>query len=279
MSSTHTHTHIEVKHPLTVAYGGGLNSVALMLEWRRRKMPKPDLILFADTGGEKPETYAYNRFFSEQLKSMDYPELITVANDGMYKTLENNALLTKTLPSLAYGWKSCSDKYKKRPQEKYIKHWEPAKAAWKAGSKVTKLIGIDAGEVRRATMTEDDHYVYHYPLVVWDIDRQGCIDIITAAGLPLPPKSSCFFCPAMKKPEILELAEKNPELFARAVAMERNAAATNTTTKGLGRRFSWEQFVESKRLSLPLVEDKTVPEIADTACMCYDGDASCNVNQ
>jgi 3'-phosphoadenosine 5'-phosphosulfate sulfotransferase (PAPS reductase)/FAD synthetase len=44
--------------PLVVAYGLGVNSTALLVEFVKQGI-RPDLILFADTGGEKPETYAY----------------------------------------------------------------------------------------------------------------------------------------------------------------------------------------------------------------------------
>jgi predicted DNA-binding WGR domain protein len=44
--------------PLVVAYGLGVNSTAMLVEFARRGI-RPDLILFADTGGEKPETYQY----------------------------------------------------------------------------------------------------------------------------------------------------------------------------------------------------------------------------
>ncbi len=39
--------------PLVVAYGLGVNSTAMLVEF------VPHLILFTDTGGEKPETYQY----------------------------------------------------------------------------------------------------------------------------------------------------------------------------------------------------------------------------
>ena len=41
--------------PLVVAYGLGVNSTAMLGEFANRGV-RPDLILFADTGGEKPET-------------------------------------------------------------------------------------------------------------------------------------------------------------------------------------------------------------------------------
>jgi 3'-phosphoadenosine 5'-phosphosulfate sulfotransferase (PAPS reductase)/FAD synthetase len=42
--------------PLVVAYGLGVNSTAMLVEFAPRGI-RPDPVLFADTGGEKPETY------------------------------------------------------------------------------------------------------------------------------------------------------------------------------------------------------------------------------
>ena len=61
--------------------------------------------------------------------------------------------------------------------------------------------------------------------------------------LPQPGKSSCFFCPSMKKQEILYLKEHYPDLFNRAATLEENAMPYLKTVKGLGRSYSWkEQF-------------------------------------
>jgi hypothetical protein len=43
--------------PLVVAHGLGVSNTALLVEFARRHI-RPDLILFADTGGEKSATYA-----------------------------------------------------------------------------------------------------------------------------------------------------------------------------------------------------------------------------
>lgn len=96
----------------------------------------------------------------------------------------------------------------------------------------------------------DKKYEKHYPLYVWGWTREECVRVIERAGLPKPGKSSCFFCPSMKKKEIQALWEKYPDLFRRAVALEHGSAATNTSVKGLGRNWSWEryhdEFMENK---------------------------------
>src|SRR5438270_2775296 len=100
--------------PLVVAYGLGVNSTALLVEFVARGI-RPDLILFADTGGEKPETYAYLRVIRPFLARCDFPDVTVVRyrpKRAVYHTLEEQCLHTATLPSLAYGGKSCSLKYK-----------------------------------------------------------------------------------------------------------------------------------------------------------------------
>ena len=256
---------------LVASYGGGVNSKAMLIEWRNRGMPIPRLIMFADTGGEKPATYAEVESFSAWLESVGYPPIAVVRSTGKHGTLEAECLTQETLPSLAFGWKKCSDKYKARPQNNYVSAIETVRELWKTGGKVLKLIGIDAGEQRRAAITQDKRYNYRYPLVEWDIDRDECVKIIEAEGLPVPTKSSCFFCPASKKHEILSLANDHPDLFARAVAMEENAAKNLDTVKGLGRRFAWGEFVaETRRKELAVLPD---PDAAgsEEPCMCYDG--------
>jgi hypothetical protein len=94
----------------------------MLIEFVRRGI-KPDLILFADPGGEKPETYQYMEVIQLYLQSVGFPEVITVRYQpkrAVYHTLEGQCLHTGTLPSLAYGGKSCSLKYKRAPQDKMI---------------------------------------------------------------------------------------------------------------------------------------------------------------
>src|SRR5262245_7755264 len=117
-----------MNEPIVVAYGGGVNSTALLVGLSNRGQ-RPDLILFADTGGEKPGTYGYLTQVNMWLQSVGFPVVTPVSNDGMYRTLEAECLARSTLPSLAFGWRSCSDKYKRRPQDKFLAKWNPAVAA------------------------------------------------------------------------------------------------------------------------------------------------------
>ncbi len=257
----------ELGQPTALAYGGGLNSTALLIGLHERGM-RPDIILFADTGGEREETYRYVQTMRNWCASVGFPDIETVwrvTRDQKPKTLESLCLDKKMLPSLAYGFKKCSLKFKIQPQEKRLNHWAPAKTMWKAKGNILKYIGYDAGEVRRAKVlrSKDGKYVYQYPLISWGWGREECSAAIARAGLPLPGKSSCFYCPAMKKPEIRALPI---HLKDRAVIMERLAQPNLKKTKGLGRYFSWEEFLTG-------VCDTGQDDLFDTPCDCYDGPA------
>lgn len=205
---------ILTSQPLIVAYGLGVDSTAVLVELHKRNI-RPDAILFADTGDEKEETYAYLPIINAWLKAVGFPEVTIVRYipkhfEGLpYQTLGQNCLSNGTLPSLAFGFKSCSLKWKVTPQNQWTDRWLPAVDCWRSGGKVLKVIGYDASpkDLKRyaqAKDVEDPKYQYWYPLVEWNMDRDACKASIIAAGLPVPPKSACTFCPATQPQELHE---------------------------------------------------------------------------
>lgn len=252
-----------------VAFGGGLNSTALLIQLVRQKA-KIDLVLFADTGAEKPETYCHLKMMNEWLSKHCYPKIIIVKKtdkDGNILTLEQNCLENAMLPSLAYGFKTCSHKFKINPQEKYINNYQLALETWKRGKKVRKYIGYDADEGHRVKDYESKKYENIYPLVDMGSGREACKEIVKSEGLSIPSKSSCFFCPAMKKMEIRELKQKHPALMKRALKLESNAMNNLQSIKGLGRYFSWKDFLKQGELFPKLFPNTNI----ELACGCYDG--------
>lgn len=216
--------------PLVVSYGLGVDSWAAIIGLRRQNI-RPDLILFADTGNERQETYDYLPVAQRWLQSVGFPPVTVVKNvvqDFMhwpkYHSLGENCLTNGTLPSLAFGFKSCSLKWKVAPQNAFCEQWATAQAAWAAGQRVTKVIGYDAGPKDQRRYNEaikgqdtDPKYNYWYPLIEWGWDRERCIAEIRKENLPgwsdwtgktwvesggQPVKSACIFCPATQPEEL-----------------------------------------------------------------------------
>lgn len=253
----------ETQWPLVVAYGGGRNGTGMLIGMQERGI-KPDLILFADTGNrdtEKPATYLHIDAFSAWLVDHGMPNVTYVRKTSKYASLYDECWEKKTLPSLAFGWRSCSDKWKQEPQRKLLNHWDMSLAVWAAGGKVLRAVGFHAGEEHRAQkFVEDEKYRNWYPLIEWGWDNEACLAAITRIGMAIPPKSACYFCPASRKPEVIELRDTDPVNYAKAVAMERRAAQTLTTIKGLGRHWSWENVAGAPETT----------HTVDVPCMCFD---------
>jgi len=216
--------------PLMVAYGGGVDSTAVLVGLHQRGI-RPDAILFADVGGENPATYAYLSMVNDWLQKVGFPSLTIVrrkptvsrVSGETYRTLEQNCVTHSTLPSLAFGGrKACSQKWKHEPQEQWANNWEPARDAWDRGFKVTKLIGYsaDPADRRRPDVPDDKKYHYQYPLRQWGWDRKKSVQAIESAGLPVPTKSACWFCPATKPQELREFVRNAPDIARRIVEME-----------------------------------------------------------
>lgn len=186
--------------PVVAAFGGGLNSTALLVKWVLDGNVPIDLTLFADTGGERQEVYENVHRVSEWLQQNGGCAVQITKKGGRPETLEEYALRTRHLPSMAYGKKGCSWKFKIEPQNRDVNRWPMAKRFWKKGHKVVKLIGYGFEEQKRLAKArlEDEKYVYRFPLNEWEVDREECVRIIRHAGLPIPGKSACFFCPSSK---------------------------------------------------------------------------------
>lgn len=244
------------RSPLSLSYGGGLDSSAVIVGLKERKI-RPDLILFADVGAEWPETYAYLPLMQDYLKVIGFPPITIVKSrpvkgkHGDYSNLEEECLSKKMLPSVAYGRNhSCAAKHKVKPQLDFIRQWPPAKLAWRYGLPVRQAIGFEDSVHEHARLNRfpsDKFFEAWAPLIEWGWNRDRCrieiekdpllTELAKKHGIsPVPRKSSCFFCPSMKAEEVKELAEKHPDLAERAMAIELAAAPNLRTVRGLWRR-------------------------------------------
>ena len=221
----------EEKLPLIVSFGAGVDSTAVLVEMHNRGI-RPDYIIFADTGAERPDIYAHIERVNKWLRKVGFPVISIVSQHKAGKSykLIDNVHQYKAMPSLAYGFKSCSVEYKIRPVELFIK-------ANKIERNIT-VIGYGVGEIDRAIKaleaykklrdskkrqsTKDRMKVMWFPLIDWKLNRSQCKELSRAVGF-CTSKSSCFFCPSMNANEVLKLAKAYPELVEQAIEIERVA--------------------------------------------------------
>jgi len=248
----------EKRARIIVSFGGGTNSTAMLIGMVKLGI-KPDCILFADTGGEKKQTYNYIDYFNNWLRKKNMPLIKIVkykTKHGVELTLEQDIINNKTLPPIAFGWKTCSQKFKIQPQEKYIN-------LVYTGENIIHLIGYDLSERRRVKENPLTKHTNKFPLIEWGWDRERCVQEILNEKLCLPGKSSCFFCPNMKKYEILELSNEEKE---RVKFIEANAK-NKVEMAGLGRNYAWTDLINADENQIKLFDDL---DLFQSPCECID---------
>ena len=68
--------------PLVFGFGGGVNTMAALILLHRKGV-RPDLISFADTGDEKPETYAYrDDIATKWCLEHQFPEIVVIKKES-----------------------------------------------------------------------------------------------------------------------------------------------------------------------------------------------------
>jgi hypothetical protein len=115
----------------------------------------------------------------------------------------------------------CTDKFKVRVLMDYFE------------APCFSLIGIDSGEEKRAKFSCGGGIENRFPLLEYEIDRKGCIEIIKSHGLPVPMKSGCWFCPFQQTRQWKKLRVVHPELFCFARQLE-NSEIAYRKSKGKG---------------------------------------------
>lgn len=285
---------------LVANYGGGVNSVALLL-WLHQSGNKPRAIVMSDPGHEKAATHTYrDTMVNPWLRTIGWPEVVVVSRESeapfrprsKWKgTLGDYCMRKEMLPSAAYGLKSCSIIFKAEPMAWWVERQTWAREVWSSGGRVLRAIGYDADEARRVNRHrhivngaaidefsdpgEAARFKPWYPLYDSGITREGCEQLIVSAGFPLPPKSSCTFCPYNSFKEWVDLRREYPEAFAYAVEMSRKAEATVTSeTVGLMRRAKREAgtvrlHVWAERTACTVVADDD-DDREEMPCECAD---------
>lgn len=218
-----------------ISYGGGVQSTAMIVLAVQGRIPDIDAALFANVGddSEHPDTLRYVR---DVARPYAHAHGLPVCEIGRGIDLAARVADTayRSIPIPVYvgdgapGTRQCTARWKIGPVQQWLRdhgatRQQPAEV----------LIGISVDEIlrlnnRRAGTVDTPVY----PLIDLGLSRADCERVIADAGLPVPGKSSCYFCPFQRPSQWVRLAETRPDLFAKAQRLE---AAVLTKRAVLGR--------------------------------------------
>lgn len=211
-----------------LAYGGGVQSTALLVMAAQGKLHL-DAALFCNVGddSEHPDTLTFVREVAVPYGAqhgIPVHVLERVRRDGNVETLMGRLMKegSRSLPipvrmsNGAPGTRSCTADFKIKVMARWLK-----KHGASGEHPATVLVGISWDEAHRAERRNvADYERLEYPLVEQHLSRWECQQIIADAGLPVPGKSSCFFCPFHCHAAWTKLKRDTPALFDKAVALE-----------------------------------------------------------
>lgn len=249
------------------SFGGGVQSVACLVLAAQGRIDYKTFI-FANTGddSENPETLHYldNVAMPFAIKhGLDLRIRAKTKRDGTVETLfqnlvsENNRTIAipVRLSTGAFGTRKCTADWKIQVVSNEVRSMFGTRANKKTPA--TVAIGISMDESLRAKDSLKQYIQHDFPLLNLKISRLECGNIIRGAGLPLPPKSSCWFCPYKRIQEWREMAANDPDRFALACELEAKRGVLGKDRVYLtgALRPLAEAILPNDQLKLPLLEE------------------------
>lgn len=200
------------KEPLQVlSFGGGVQSTAMILMIKEGLLPKPDIIIHADTGSEMPYTHEIIDKLKPLIAEMKIPfEIVTSHHGKLHEYYKSKS----TVPVV--GVRSCTVNFKILPQRRFIRS-----IVGKGNGKLLAecWLGITIDESKRKIESELKWIGNKFPLLDLNISRKDCLKINKKHGFEVK-KSGCFLCPYGGKKWFVSLYRNNPELFKICQEME-----------------------------------------------------------
>lgn len=220
------------------------------------ELPRVDYAIFSDTGKEKKKTLDYLTFLLQWRDENNGIPIIVVALRNLYLDLLNKENSTgqrfASIPaftknedgSIGMLRRQCTSEYKIWQVDQTIRNLYglaqrkrmPATEVWK---------GITLDEIDRISIPQEAWKLQVYPFVGYittnkttdKIDwgkrmtRNDVVNWYTRHSLPIPPKSSCTFCPYQSDAAWLNMKQNEPEDWESAILVDK--AIRDSTKKGI----------------------------------------------
>jgi hypothetical protein len=253
---------------LVFNYGGGRQTIAMCVMIMKEVLPRPDVIVMADTGRENPMTWEYlDKHVKPMLNGIGLE--ISVASHSFATVQEIYALNgDMILPAFTSDGKLggfCSNEWKKRVVDRWLRK--------NGHSEGERWLGLAFDEKRRWLKQHnktEGKWKTVCPLVDLMLNTDACLQIIQNAGLPQPHHSSCFMCPHKWNDQWRYIRDNHPEEFAKALEIDEEIRDHNFNerNKSGGKLFLHHSRVPLKDADLDAA-DRTTSHRECSLGMCF----------
>jgi hypothetical protein len=213
------------------SYGGGVQSTAMLVLTALGRIDV-DVFIFANVGddSENPDTLDHVRNYAMPYAEAHGIELVErrrILRTGVERTLlEEIRTQDRSIPipvrmgAGGFGRKLCTSRFKIA-----VVRRELVRRRATQDDPPTVAIGFSVDELERAGAgpgpdPRDPTRIVTYPLLDLGLSRADCRRLITEAGLPMPPKSACYFCPLHDREAWRRIRRDQPDQWDTAVEVD-----------------------------------------------------------
>lgn len=210
----------------TLNWGLGQDSTTIALLAEHGMIPPFDAILWADTQQEPAEVYATMEWVLPLLTPPVYRVTAGDLGDDVLQACTGQKPRVSNPPFFIAGkgplQRSCTRDYKVVPIRHQLRallgaapHGPLPGGVW-----IEQAIGFPLDELGRTFCSDVQWIVNTFPLIDLRMRKQDCARWLTEHGYPVPPKSSCTFCPYHSDAHWRRMRDEHPEEWRQTIAFE-----------------------------------------------------------
>lgn len=205
-----------------ISLGAGVQSTTMALMAAHGEIgPMPDYAVFADTGEEPSKVYEHVRWLQSG-NVLPFPVIVTAKGGrlGDAQFYDNEARVPFHTAT-GMRQRQCTKNWKIRVVRRAIRDLLGKGARdYIAPGSVEEWVGISTDEIIRVTPSRVKFINRRDPLIEKRMNRGDCEGWLRRHGYPVPPKSSCVFCPYRRNDQWRELKRLDPAGFERACEVD-----------------------------------------------------------
>lgn len=228
-----------------ISLGWGVQSWTLAAMVALGELEPVDVTLHSDTTWERQATYEFARRWTPWLEERGV-RVVTVRDDHATKATVDSQNDNVFIPAFMSNkvqvvnqWieipayhtypdgtpsgmlrRQCTGRWKVDPMKRWLTEELALLGLKKSPGIVEQWLGITLDEIERVRESDVKWQVLRYPLLEKKMTRQACINWLQSNGLPVPPKSSCVFCPYHRRVTWAEMKRDNGPDWKAAVEVD-----------------------------------------------------------
>lgn len=202
-----------------ISLGAGVQSSCMSLMAASGEItPMPVAAVFADTGDEPAEVYAWLEWLKTKLPFPIHIVQRSILSEHLYEWGHSQ------IPAFRVGEigkRQCTKHWKVIPVQQCIRGITGTQHKRLPDGFANLWMGISTDEVSRCKDSRVRWISHRFPLIDARMSRRDCLKWMEANGYPAPPKSACVYCPYRSPAQWMSSKKKGGAEWAKIIIVSR----------------------------------------------------------